>query len=411
MMINNNLRICLNTQRIRVHRPAYIFVHVRNLQIDPHTSPIPPPFIYPKIKRGSQHNEHAERTRSAVLELVEKEKLRLDSSILSSSLETQKKLSDVLNSFDAPIRYAFAYGSGVFKQRGYDGAKEPMIDFVFGVRHPQHWHSLNMRQNRSHYSGVAVLGSQWVGKIQEFGAGIYYNPYVHVNGMKIKYGIISIDTLTDDLQNWSKLYVSGRMQKPILVLRDDIRIRTAQHTNLSHAVRAALCLLPSEFTEEELFHKIAGDFRMKFGENPHKVYNIVYTQMDAFRKLYTPIIEQLPNISYIRDGTLHQDEDPKMKLAMIQSLPSGLLAKIKVNYRWHLTNSQKYESGLGEEPKFSLSLASSFDLSKVTSKALEDTVKWTAISQSLKGIITAGPLRSLTYIAEKLSKRKTEPKS
>jgi fatty acid synthase subunit beta len=42
-----------------------------------------------------------------------------------------------------------------------------MIDFIFGVSHTQHWHSLNIRQNRHHYSGVSSLGSGLVSRIQD----------------------------------------------------------------------------------------------------------------------------------------------------------------------------------------------------------------------------------------------------
>ena len=43
---------------------------------------------------------------------------------------------------------------------------------------------------------------------------------------------------------------------------------------------------------------------MKMGENPYKIYNIVYGQMEAFREKYMPIIEQLPNVAYIHDDML-----------------------------------------------------------------------------------------------------------
>jgi hypothetical protein len=33
--------------------------------------------------------------------------------------QIQRDLEDVMSSFKAPIRYAFAYGSGVFQQKGY----------------------------------------------------------------------------------------------------------------------------------------------------------------------------------------------------------------------------------------------------------------------------------------------------
>jgi hypothetical protein len=54
-----------------------------------------------------------------------------------------------------------------------------------------------------------------------------------------------------------------------------------------------------------------GDFRMMFGENPHKVFNIVYAQMvhilltqEAFKEKYNPLINDMPNINLLADGTL-----------------------------------------------------------------------------------------------------------
>jgi mitochondrial translocator assembly and maintenance protein 41 len=86
-------------------------------------------------------------------------------------------------------------------------------------------------------------------------------------------------------------------------------MRLASKMNLQNAVRAALLMLPERFTEEDLFLKIAGisyrgDFRMIFGENPHKVFNIVYAQSDAFKEKYAPIIQDLPNVNYLEDGSL-----------------------------------------------------------------------------------------------------------
>jgi translocator assembly and maintenance protein 41 len=59
-----------------------------------------------------------------------------------------------------------------------------MVDYIFGVTHPHHWHSLNIQQNPHHYSMVQRFGSNATALLQEnFGAGVYFNPYVEVNGM------------------------------------------------------------------------------------------------------------------------------------------------------------------------------------------------------------------------------------
>ena len=59
-----------------------------------------------------------------------------------------------------------------------------MVDFIFGVTHPHHWHSLNIQQNPHHYSVVRRFGSNFTTLLQEkVGAGVYFNPYVEIDGM------------------------------------------------------------------------------------------------------------------------------------------------------------------------------------------------------------------------------------
>ncbi|KAI8803857.1 mitochondrial matrix Mmp37 [Cladochytrium replicatum] len=297
-----------------------------------------------------------------------------------------------------------------------------MVDFVFGVTHPGHWHSLNMRQNREHYSFLANLGSDTVSYVQnKVPAHVYYNPYVEINGMAslsmqcsplhlthmIKYGVISMDHLLDDLRNWTSLYMAGRMQKPVKILRDDARVQLATRENLSNALRAALCLLPADFTEEDLFHKIAGlsykgDFRMILGENPHKIYNMVFSQREHFRELYGPTIDQMPNVSYVREGELQQDMDPRMRGAMIQAMPRGFVEMLRKRHQWYLARSNLVPI---EDSKVAQSIASSPQLSQYVSKALVETVRAPALVQSVKGLVTAGPIRSAVYVSEKLKKQ------
>ena len=85
-----------------------------------------------------------------------------------------------------------------------------MIDFIFGVSYTQHWHALNLNQHRDHYSGLGSLGSYAVSQVQDrFGAGVYFNTHVTVSGTLIKYGVVNLDTLCDDLTRWDTLYLAG----------------------------------------------------------------------------------------------------------------------------------------------------------------------------------------------------------
>ena len=104
--------------------------------------------------------------------------------LLPVSNSTRTLLESIVNQFDAPIRYAFAYGSGVFEQEGYSDAARPMLDFMFAVTHASHFHSINMHQHASHYPLHARLfGSSYVSSIEDIGPGVWFNAYVPMNGV------------------------------------------------------------------------------------------------------------------------------------------------------------------------------------------------------------------------------------
>lgn len=104
--------------------------------------------------------------------------------ILSVAPSTRALLEEIVGTFRAPIRYAFAYGSGVFEQDGYtsSGAK-PLLDFIFAVNHPAHWHSINLSQNPSHYAlDARLLGSSFISSVQKIHPGVWFNAYVPMSG-------------------------------------------------------------------------------------------------------------------------------------------------------------------------------------------------------------------------------------
>ena len=102
---------------------------------------------------------------------------------------TRALLEAIVARFDAPIRYAFAYGSGVFEQDGYKttnpASKDgPMLDFMFAVTHAAHWHSINMNQFPGHYPlGARMLGSSFVARVEEIPPGVWFNSMVTMNGV------------------------------------------------------------------------------------------------------------------------------------------------------------------------------------------------------------------------------------
>ncbi|KXT14821.1 hypothetical protein AC579_4075 [Pseudocercospora musae] len=401
----------------------------------------------------------------------------------------KESLRQVLWQFKAPIRYAFAYGSGVFGQKSSGsgtgseslsphpnppkavedwqkgGAK--IIDFIFGVSHTQHWHSLNLMQHPKHYSGLRYMpnSSAVVSWMQDkWGAGMYYNPYITVNGIMIKYGVVNLDTLARDLSEWDTLYLAGRLQKPVKILRDDPRIRLANQVNLISALRTALLMLPEQFNERQLYERIAGlsylgDPRMHSliaSEAPNKVSNIVGAQLPGFRQLYVPLIENLPNVAFTdprtpkqygwekedairhtgtlttttdvlggEDGlSMQQDLDATKRGNMVRRLPKEFRKKLYYQYKSKfgipgsafddILKQTEDEDPTGfkrrEGGDFERRIAEQKDLPEIMAKCIRSTVQWPATMQTIKGIFTSGLVRSIKYVSEKRLKGKQKKK-
>ncbi|KAI9745802.1 MAG: Mitochondrial translocator assembly and maintenance protein 41 [Claussenomyces sp. TS43310] len=385
--------------------------------------------------------------------------------------EFKEALRQILWQFKAPIRYAFAYGSGVFPQSPGNltsgttssassihlkapsavvksqGSTPKMIDFIFGVSYSQHWHSLNLHQHRSHYSALGSLGSGAVTAVQEnWGAGVYFNPYVTVNGTLIKYGVVNLDTLCTDLSEWTTLYLAGRLQKPVKILRDDARVRLANQVNLISALRTALLLLPPSFTERELYATIAnisylGDPRMSLpAEDPSKVANIVGNNFPNFRRLYAPLIETLPNVEFHdpvcsrRDwqadptvsARLEQDMDPVKRGNMVRRLPRAFRKRLYFQYQKKFQIPQlefdKMLDASKDEDFTSIKRRQGGDFERrIATDAPEEliaevrgvirkTISWPSTMQTLKGPLTAGLARSWRYVTDKMAKHRAGKK-
>lgn len=88
-------------------------------------------------------------------------------------------------------------------------------------------------------------------------AGCCRNVSIEINEQPIKYGVVSVDVLRDELKHWRSLYLSGRLQKPVDVIVDDIDFAAANSSNLKGAVDTSCLLLPSRSSTRDLFVAIA----------------------------------------------------------------------------------------------------------------------------------------------------------
>ncbi|CAF0786343.1 unnamed protein product [Brachionus calyciflorus] len=366
----------------------------------------------------------------------------------------QLLFQNILSKFPSQyIKFAFAYGSGVFKQLENDPKKSnSMTDFVFVVDDSIKFHDENLKMNSSHYSFLKYLGPYYLSKIQnDFGAACYYNTLVPLKidseNFLIKYGVVSEDALIRDLYDWDYLYLSGRLQKPVRMIKKPLRkplpetgsstktlenqitddldpnqdniginvnysfesvsksIDLALQTNLKNALHTALLLLPEKFTLFELFVCItslsySGDFRMIIGENKQKVENIVTPQIERFVHLYKPYLikETFENhlTCNFETGKLTQSLNQHTIYHHLSLLPKNLIQTI-VNYKFKTTHFYDLE-------EYIYKLTHRVDYKDIVREAVTSIVKHTSLSQSLKGVLTAGAVKTVDYSVRKLKK-------
>jgi mitochondrial translocator assembly and maintenance protein 41 len=330
----------------------------------------------------------------------------------------------ILSKFPQNFSFCFAYGSKVKPQIGYDSSnqtsddknvpttlssssKKPvMLDLMFAVENPFVWHGHNALQNPSHYSFIRHLGSNFIAKFQEnYAAKVYCNTLIPIEDEKnllIKYGVISTKDLVEDLLDWRDLYVAGRLQKPVEIIRgpNSSKVQNALELNLQSAIHSALLLLPKDFSEFDFYCTITslsynGDFRMIFGENKNKVQNIVKAQVDNFRSLYAPVLELYKSIlhySLTGDATAatwQQDKTPVVVLQHLNQLPKWPIRRIVKEW-----NRGRYRSDTEDVLR---AVACSPHYQDAVKKSLADIVWQSSVKQSLKNIPTAGIFKSLSY--------------
>lgn len=319
-------------------------------------------------------------------------------------------LRKILMEFPQGMKFCFAYGSGVFQQN--NNHEKTMLDLIFVVKNPQKWHEENLYYHPKHYAQpLRYFGAKVIAHLQDnWGARIYYNTLVKTtHGPMIKYGTISESALIEDLLDWNNLYIAGRLHKPVKVLIEpdkNSQLPMAIVQNLNSAVHAALLLLPEHFTEIEFYEKIAGlsysgDFRMIFGENKNKISNIVLPQLLNFRKLYSTILKHfddyidIPKLEQIAI-MCRQDTSPRTRIYHLNHLPR--IPQVKLVKAWSEGPKTKdMEDCLRV-------IAYDPECSQLLAQCLKQIVWRSSITQSLKGISTAGIIKSVEYSGSKIVK-------
>ena len=308
------------------------------------------------------------------------------------------------------VVYAFGYGSGVFSQQIRNETEEDetkLIDMIVVVRNDLEFHRANMVLNPSHYwvppfiQDGAAWSTWW--QRQQPPTWMGRNPGLYfVLTDKLKYGVVQIDDLCDDLQYWQYLYMAGRMQKPVLTLIDEIDCNSSRSTpsitklqsevNLPAALASSLLLLSdatqqsTSVTSGEVYRQIArlsylGDFRVQYGaEDPQKITRLVEGpgQLERFDKLYAEAATAFQEQGILSINSANSENQP---LDPCRS--------------WSWDTSPAGKKFLYDQLPFSTTNLESH---------LARIVAPSARYQSFKGIITAGPYKAWKYATRKLAK-------
>ncbi|KAJ6307811.1 hypothetical protein OIU76_017577 [Salix suchowensis] len=289
-----------------------------------------------------------------------------------------------------------------------------------------------MELNEDHYVSwmVPLGGAKLITQVADkIGVGVHFNPFVTWNDKMLKYGVVRMHDLVQDVLHWEKilfewsstktsascllyLKIAERMMllPKVHILVDNLDIGDANSVNLRAAVSAALLLLPSKFTEEDLYSKICslsymGDLRMLFAEDKNKVKRIVEGQFGLFQSMYRPFLKEyeakelltfsLPNS---HQANISQDCSLSMTHSLVHSLPP--LVRRKMGMKQGEMQVLKDSGRVLHE----VMIGSREEAAKSMQKIIRRTVMVSSARQAVSGFLTAGGVNATRYLANKVRK-------
>ncbi|KAL3833823.1 hypothetical protein ACJIZ3_008559 [Penstemon smallii] len=321
-----------------------------------------------------------------------------------------EKRSEAANLLETlpPVEFCCIYGSSLHPNN-FD--KTSMIDCILGVEDPLQWHAQNLEMNREHYASwmVHLGGARLITKVaDDIGVGVHFNPFVPHNQQMFKYGVVRMHDLVQDILEWQTFYLSGRLQKPVNIIVDNADIEKLNSVNLKAATSAALLLLPSKFSEEELYAKICslsymGDLRMLFAEDKNKVKKIVQGQFKLFQKVYKPLLEEFAAQDLFRLSSsvdqrvnIIQDCGLSTTCSLVSSLPLPLRRQMGIE----LGNKKVFD----ESALRNVVIKSKEEAAECTRRFLRRKVMVSSARQAVAGLLTAGAVHGFRYLGSKMRK-------
>jgi translocator assembly and maintenance protein 41 len=349
-------------------------------------------------------------------------------------------------------KLVLAYGSGVFPQLARGRlAIQRTRDYILVVDNPAEWLLQALDRHPEHFAWyLRSLRSRpgalrW---LQHLGAGMCFVPPVPLasrSAEALKYGVIAEETLLADIREWRYFYAAGRLQKPVelIILSNMARVEAEacarrvdeanKRHNLVQAVRMGILLgaeadtgprlLPvATLLEQVVGLSYSADIRMRSGlEHPNKTRNILHANMDRLLGMYTTALAQMQREGLVqRLGAGDRATRPEQALPW---RPDDLL-DISMLFQTDVYGHRARNRLLG--PLLQLPLFCNIQAEDAIRQRLRDQnsaalrkfqgpvvieyfaralggllrrrVLHSSVSQAVKGLITAGPSRSLQYL-------------
>ncbi|XP_044495719.1 phosphatidate cytidylyltransferase, mitochondrial-like isoform X3 [Mangifera indica] len=293
------------------------------------------------------------------------------------------------------VEFCCVYGSTLHPN---NKDKSAMVDYILGVSDPLQWHS------------------QITQVADDIGVGVHFNPFVIWNDKMLKYGVVRMRDLVQDVLNWEKIYLSGRLQKPVHILVDNLDIANTNSVNLRAALSAALLLLPSKFTQEDLFAKICslsymGDLRMLFAEDKNKVKKIVQGQFDLFHSMYKPFLQEYEARDFLRvslSGTdqanISQDCGLPVTCSLVSSLPLAIRSQMGKKLGQKKIINELRNAHFAGQAINEVIIGSREEASKCMQGVLRRIVMISSARQAVSGLLAVGGINATKYLANKMQK-------
>jgi len=212
------------------------------------------------------------------------------------------------------------YGSMAFGEP----YRRSVHDFWVIVRDLHAFHSLNAEFYRTRLNHPSTVEKQV--EANRFAPNFYS---IHEDGLAIKAAVIAEHDF-DRLCHARLMFVKGRMQKPLRIIRSTPRIDRAISDARREGAYHALNLCRRQFTLDEFLYQLCSlSYRAEIRpEHKHaKIMSIINSGGAMFRGIYADILATIPTLTF--DGRTYSDTRTRQERVLARRRTLGYIRRCK----------------------------------------------------------------------------------